>query len=775
MGNYSSKLVQGAAIIFIASLFSSVLGYFIRIVLARKLTPEEFGLFFAVYNIILIVGWLKGFGLSSAIGKFIPELNLHQNNVGIKSVLIFVSAFTLLSNILFFLIIYFFPSNIINSYFQSPLGKQLLLALFMYVFIEGLSTILTGYFLSIYRFVLFSLRDVVIRGIVLISIIYLTDLKVLEVAIVYFLASTINLFLNFIYFLKNFKFFSYEVKITKEMSKSLFQFSIPLMIRDFFGVLMARVDNLILVFFRPLVEVGIYNVIMPTADMLLIFSRPFGRILFPLSSELYALKNIAKINSLLQEVHKHLLLLLLPCLVIMVTFSHYILKTFFGVQYAVGYMAMNILTIGFFVTSLNIVSYGVLMGIGKQKEAAIVTIISNILNVLLNLILVPYFGTLNQGYIGAIIATIISSIVLFFLIDYYLRKTINYAFPWKHSSILFFIGLVLLVIGYLITWNISNIYLQIVVYLLGILILYPLSLFLFKITSILEIKTLIAMVFKKDKNWLSAKSIREIFIFEKLRQINSSFWWYLKNPRYYKEFLGQISKGIKQKLLYSHDPKLQQELARQWCDERALNTTEAVVKIMGYPYLKPFEDKFKKVMSEARICEAHCPVKMGGAGNLNILYYAAEKIKAIKVIETGVAYGWSSLALLISVSRRKDSKLISIDKPYPGMGNEKYVGCVVPKELLSHWELLRETDNTGVPKGIAKLGTIDLCHYDSDKSYEGRMKTYPLLWKALHSGGIFISDDIADNMGFHDFCQKVNQEPIIIKQDSHYVGVLLKK
>ena len=143
MDNYSSKLVRGAAIIFIASLFSSALGYLIRIVLARKLTPEEFGLFFAVYNVILIVGWLKGFGLSSAIGKFIPELNIQKNNVGIKSILIFVSVFTLLSNILFFLIIYFSPSTFINNYFQSPLGKQLLLALFMYVFIEGLSTILT--------------------------------------------------------------------------------------------------------------------------------------------------------------------------------------------------------------------------------------------------------------------------------------------------------------------------------------------------------------------------------------------------------------------------------------------------------------------------------------------------------------------------------------------------------------------------------------------------------------------------------------------------------
>jgi hypothetical protein len=67
-----------------------------------------------------------------------------------------------------------------------------------------------------------------------------------------------------------------------------------------------------------------------------------------------------------------------------------------------------------------------------------------------------------------------------------------------------------------------------------------------------------------------------------------------------------------------------------------------------------------------------------------------------------------------------------------------------------------------------------LCHYDSDKSYAGRKWTYPQLWAALRPGGIFISDDIGDNMGFRDFAQSINIDPIVVQSNERFVGILLK-
>ena len=69
--------------------------------------------------------------------------------------------------------------------------------------------------------------------------------------------------------------------------------------------------------------------------------------------------------------------------------------------------------------------------------------------------------------------------------------------------------------------------------------------------------------------------------------------------------------------------------------------------------------------------------------------------------------------------------------------NENEVGIVVP-EYLKNWTLIRAPDRPGIIQAINKVGgQIDLCHYDSDKSWWGRHYAYNILWKSLKSNGIF--------------------------------------
>lgn len=113
--------------------------------------------------------------------------------------------------------------------------------------------------------------------------------------------------------------------------------------------------------------------------------------------------------------------------------------------------------------------------------------------------------------------------------------------------------------------------------------------------------------------------------------------------------------------------------------------------------------------------------------------------------------------------------------PYPNKNNDKYVGCVVPQKYRSNWKIINKADRDALPKALNVLKEVDLCHYDSDKSYDGRMWAYPMLWKALRKGGIFISDDIADNVAFRDFANMLKMNPVIVKVGSEkYVGILLK-
>ena len=164
---------------------------------------------------------------------------------------------------------------------------------------------------------------------------------------------------------------------------------------------------------------------------------------------------------------------------------------------------------------------------------------------------------------------------------------------------------------------------------------------------------------------------------------------------------------------------------------------------------------------------------MGGAGALELIYYASEFTNAKSVLETGVAYGWSSLAALLSLEKRKGT-LFSSDMPYLGQNGDQYVGVVVPEKLKNNWKLFRFADKESLPKIFSENKLFDVIHYDSDKSYDGRMWAYDELYKHLRKGGVFLSDDIGDNSAYQDFCEKNNIESTIIGFERKFVGAFIK-
>lgn len=254
--------------------------------------------------------------------------------------------------------------------------------------------------------------------------------------------------------------------------------------------------------------------------------------------------------------------------------------------------------------------------------------------------------------------------------------------------------------------------------------------------------------------------------------------FFITRPALYPELWRRTSVMMKGRSAQEQQKENSRTEATEWCAARTVSTEEAVLRITGRP-MQSVERGSADVIAAARLEQQRCPVPMGGAGNLDLIFSLAEHLQAERVVETGVAYGWSSLAILLSLRHRPGARLASIDMPYPERNNDRYVGCVVPQDLRSQWTLIRRADRQGLPMARKALSWWDMCHYDSDKGYAGRMWAYPLLWEHLRPGGIFISDDVDDNLGFTDFSGSVGVEPVIIAMPSKdrgrkYVGVLQK-
>lgn len=258
-----------------------------------------------------------------------------------------------------------------------------------------------------------------------------------------------------------------------------------------------------------------------------------------------------------------------------------------------------------------------------------------------------------------------------------------------------------------------------------------------------------------------------------IKSIIKTLNWFIIRPNYYTEYFRLIIYSIK-KTRYNNT----KNEALKLCSSKAIKTNEAIYKITGKKIQESIKDIYKDIFSFADQKYSECPSLMGGAGDIDLIYWIAEYINATRIIETGVACGWSTLSLLLSTHRRKDGKILSIDMPYPGYDYDKYVGYIIPDTLKDNWELIKLPDRKGIPKALKKLKEIDMCHYDSDKKYPGRLWAYRQLWKKIKLGGVFISDDIGDNTAFHDFCAEINCIPIIVKSKTNsktkYIGIILK-
>jgi predicted O-methyltransferase YrrM len=225
------------------------------------------------------------------------------------------------------------------------------------------------------------------------------------------------------------------------------------------------------------------------------------------------------------------------------------------------------------------------------------------------------------------------------------------------------------------------------------------------------------------------------------------------------------------------DGREQLEARDRW-EEAAIDTESALRRLGVSAPVISLRRRFPELWIAAERRVKQCPIPFQDLGiaagaDVELLYYLCRHVRAHRVLETGVALGWSSLAVLLALAAAPGARLHSVDLPYTRLRATKWVGIVVPPSLKAFWTLHRMADPEGLPRALAE-GPFDLCHYDSDTTVEGRMWAYPRMWAALRPGGLLISDDIADNQAWRTFCAQIGRETIVVRTGSKHVGILVK-
>lgn len=403
-----ATVFTGGLLVSIGKLFALGFGFLVQVTMARLLTEAEYGDVVLVIAVINIAVLIAKFGLDDGVVREYP----HYEDDPAKAFGVIRSSLVLagVSGILTASVLFFLSPIIANSLFNDP-SLTLLLRI----------TALSIPFLTI-NDVAISLaqgaRDARVHTIVrqliqpflrfiLILILILLGYGVFGAII----GQTLSLVLAGILaiILTILVLPSFDVQ-PESMYRSVLLFSIPLIAVQGMGFLNRNVDIYMVGYYLSSSDLGIYNIALQLGNLISAMVSTFGFLLPPMLTRLYKNNNNTEMRRVYQILTKWLVVSLLPVIIVLFLAPELIIGLLFGDKYSSGALALQILLIGKFVSVLMGLNTAGLIALGDNKVVSYIVILQTIINVVINILLIPIIG-IEGGAIGMIISSIVGDII----------------------------------------------------------------------------------------------------------------------------------------------------------------------------------------------------------------------------------------------------------------------------------------------------------------------------------------------------------------------------
>jgi Methyltransferase domain len=233
-------------------------------------------------------------------------------------------------------------------------------------------------------------------------------------------------------------------------------------------------------------------------------------------------------------------------------------------------------------------------------------------------------------------------------------------------------------------------------------------------------------------------------------------------------YMGRATKA------YATDPyeALERTLEKvaEWRDDRAIGTRYVVTEapderlhqLVGTEWPCGELDVSEHVWAEALEELSARDLRVGrGAfggwddGDKRLVRFAwclARHLRPERVLETGVARGFTTRALLEALNRNGNGHVWSVDLPpllERGLSDE--TGAAVPGRLYDRWTLVRGSSRRVLPGLVKQLGSIDLFVHDSMHTTRNVAFELECVWPTLRPGGAILIDDVEKNAAMGQF------------------------
>lgn len=393
-------IAKNAGALFVGLIIYNVLGFFITMYTARYLGATGFGILSLALSITGIFAVFSDLGLSTLMIRDVARdkslTDRYVTNVSILKILLAGLTFGLVALTV------------------TVLGYPKLISTVIYLItvstvLNAFATVLTAVFQANEKMEYMSV-NYILTGVLLtvgtaIGIYY--GLDVVYFAYVYVVSSLFVLILTTIIYLWKFSLPELELDLSfwRPVLKEAWPFGVTgLLVNIYYWV-----DSVILSVLIGTEVVGWYNAAYKLIVVILFIPSVLNMTIFPVMSRLYV-KSEDSLRYVYEKYFKYMAIIAIPMGVGTTLLANKIILLIFGSQYTPSVVALQILIWSSVIIFLSGAFTILVQTSNKQMVVTQITAVNVVLNVVLNLILIPHFS-----YIAASVVTVVTELSAFLL------------------------------------------------------------------------------------------------------------------------------------------------------------------------------------------------------------------------------------------------------------------------------------------------------------------------------------------------------------------------
>jgi O-antigen/teichoic acid export membrane protein len=398
------ELLTHSFIAFTLKIVGLLFGYIFTLIITRNFGADTMGIFALCTTVLSIASILGRLGIDTALLRFVAEYKAQDRVDLVKEVygkaLKIVIPFSIILTFIFFfsstfISKYIFHKEYLSNYFQITSLAVLPLAL-IFIDSQSLRAIKKIGEYSFFQ----NISQFLFASIFLLLLLSFSEKNSLPL-IAYILAIFTGAIFCHIFWKKQARLGSSHV--SNEISiKNILHVSLPMLLSSSMLMITNWTNTLMLGMFRTEAEVGIFNVAARISTATSFTLIAINSITASKFAEFYGRRDYIGLEKYVQQSTKLIFWTSFPVLLAIIFFPSLILGIF-GEEFKKAVVALLLLTIGTFISSIS-GSVGILLNMtGRHKVFQYIILTTAFLNIILNALLIPKYG-IN----GAAIVTMIS-------------------------------------------------------------------------------------------------------------------------------------------------------------------------------------------------------------------------------------------------------------------------------------------------------------------------------------------------------------------------------